>query len=310
MKYINYMAEKHRIEKEEDMAVSIRPAPLMEGMQFGCDPELFVVDQYKNYVCADGLLPGSKAEPYEVEGGAIQVDGFAAEVNTTPATTFGQFNKNLDKVIGQVRRMLPKGFDVVASPTATFSEEVWDAAPERAKELGCSPDYNAWLGTVNTPPDGDAIPRFRTAAGHVHIGWTKGAQIDDMQHIMNCRDLVKQLDMYLGAWSIPKEGAEGVKRRSLYGKAGACRIKDYGVEYRVLGNFWVLDKEERQNVWNRTCRAIEYMKNNYGFMPDILQRYNFENYIKDYISTGHLDGHVSKIFTFPLTTLDARQRKF
>lgn len=297
---------RYKAKRSEDMASVARSSSLLPGMKFGCDPELFVTDETGRFVCADGLLPGTKAEPYKVEGGAIQVDGFAAEINTDPATSYKEFNTNLDKVLGQVRKMLPKGFELKAVPTAVFDEDVWEAAPDRAKELGCSPDFNAWTGSVNPPPDGDLIPRFRTAAGHVHLGWTEGAANDDAQHLMNCRDLVKQLDMFLGAWSVDQEGKEGLDRRSLYGKAGACRIKDYGVEYRVLGNFWVLDKDQRLAVWNRTCKAIEYMKS--AFVPEVTDRYNFTSGIQDYISTGDIDPNIKGIFVFPLQTVDARKR--
>lgn len=298
----------YRSKRSEEMPSVARASSLLPGMQFGCDPELFVVDDGGRFRCADGLLPGTKAEPYKVDGGAIQVDGFAAEVNTDPATSYKEFNSNLDKVLGQVQKMLPKGWALKASPVATFDEDEWDRAPDRAKELGCSPDFNAWTGSVNAPPDGDLIPRFRTAAGHIHLGWTEGAANDDAQHLMNCRDLVKQLDMFLGAWSVTQESADGLTRRALYGKAGACRIKPYGVEYRVLGNFWVLDKDRRMAVWNRTCKAIEFMKS--AFIPDSLAKYSFEEPIKQYISTGNLDSIVEEIFVFPLQTLDPRRKQY
>jgi hypothetical protein len=125
-----------------------------------------------------------------------------------------------------------------------------------AKELGCSPDYNAWTGECNTPPDRpEADATLSVAAGHIHIGWTEDEDPTNLQHILNCRDLVKQLDWYLGAWSVNHD--KDPTRRTMYGRAGACRYKPYGVEYRVLGNFWVMDKTMRQPVWDRMIQAID-----------------------------------------------------
>lgn len=243
------------------MSVMIKP---MEGLTFGCDPELFVVDSDGNAVCADGLIPGTKEEPYPVPGGAVQVDGMAAEFNIDPASTYEEFNDNCNKVMGHLRKMLPKGHRLVATPSMQFSEKVWEEAPDHAKLLGCSPDYNAWETTVNLPPDDSLLPRTRTASGHLHIGWTEDADTGDMQYVAACCDLVRQLDWYLGAWSLSVD--HDTVRRKLYGKAGAMRFKPYGVEYRVLSNFWLTESRYKQTVWNRMQRAIWDMSKRY--MPD------------------------------------------
>lgn len=233
----------------------------MEGLTFGCDPELFVLDSDGNAVCADGLIPGTKLEPYKVDGGAVQVDGMAAEFNIDPVTTYEEFNLNVNKVMGQLRKMLPKGYTLAAVPSMQFSEKVWEEAPLHAKVLGCTPDYNAWDGTVNPPPDGDLIPRTRTASGHLHIGWTDGASLEDEHYIEACRSLVKQLDWYLGAWSL--EVDKDTIRRHLYGKSGAMRFKPYGVEYRVLSNFWLTSGQRKAQMWDRLQAAIWDMSMNY-----------------------------------------------
>lgn len=239
----------------------------MAGMTFGCDPELFVLDADGNAVCADGLIPGTKEDPYPVEGGAVQVDGMAAEFNIDPVNTYEDFNRNINKVLGQLKKMLPKGYTLSAVPSVTFSEKVWEESPDHAKILGCSPDYNAWDGTTNLPPDGGLLPRTRTASGHLHIGWTEGADTTDAQYVAACRDLVKQLDWYLGGWSLLMD--QDPVRRKLYGKSGAMRFKPYGVEYRVLSNFWLTSPERKRAVWNRLQRAIRDMSTMY--MPNTKQ---------------------------------------
>jgi hypothetical protein len=73
-----------------------------------------------------------------------------------------------------------------------------------------------------------------------------------------CRAVVQALDLYLGLPSLLLDGDED--RRLLYGKAGAFRPKSYGVEYRVLSNFWVLNPELREYVFQQTERALKMLR--------------------------------------------------
>lgn len=281
------------------VAMALEP---MQGFSIGADPELFVLDETGKAVSAHGLIPGTKAIPHKVEGGAIQVDGMAAEFNIDPCTTFEQFNERIKLVMKQLQGFLPSGYTLSAVPCIVFDEDVWDAAPEEAKELGCSPDFNVWTGTVNPPPNCPSNPRLRTASGHLHIGWTDDADMGDIQHILNCQDLVKQLDWYLGAWSLKMD--PDPTRRLLYGKAGACRYKPYGVEYRVLSNFWLTTKERRLQVWNRLNQAIYDMRN--MFMPDKAKNYN--EFLVSSIGTSERNRMLETQFRFPLTTIDSNYR--
>lgn len=230
---------------------------LPPGFLVGCDPELFVLDDKGNLVSAAGLIPGTKEEPFKVPGGAIQVDGMAVELNGDPTDNFNDFWNNVQKCRNAIVEHLPKGYSLLSVPSVEFSKEVFDAAPEDAKILGCTPDWNAWEMAVNPVPDTENTPYLRTAAGHLHFGWTEDADVFDSQHMMHCFDLVKQLDWYLGAWSVGVD--KDKRRRELYGKSGACRVKSYGVEYRVLSNFWVDNYDAAAIMWNRAVCAVRDM---------------------------------------------------
>lgn len=269
----------------------------LPGFTFGCDPELFIRDKDGKFISAEGLIPGTKAEPYKVDGGAVQVDGMAAEFNIDPSSSFDEFDNNISKVLSQLHKMLPKGASLVALPAVVFDEDVWEASPEIAKILGCSPDFNAWTGDMNPPPHDPENPRLRTASGHLHIGWTEDAPLSDIDHINNCQDLVKQLDWYLGGWSLRYE--DDNRRRRLYGRAGACRIKPYGVEYRVLSNFWVMSRARRREVWNRMQQAIYDMRTN--FMPEERESYN--TLLIESINTTTVNSSLFTVFSFPLQHL-------
>lgn len=268
--------------------------PAMSGFTFGADPELFIVDENGKHVSAEGLIPGTKAEPHVVEGGAVQVDGMAAEFNIDPCSDFETFNNNVTGVMKQLKEMLPKGYNFSIIPAVEFSADVFDSAPDCAKELGCSPDYNAWTGELNPPPSLENRPRLRCAGGHIHFGWTADADLSDLQHLMNCRDLVKQLDWYLAGWSIGVD--PDPTRRMLYGRAGACRIKPYGVEYRVLSNFWLTSKERRLQVWNRMQMALKDMRKQY--IPDLYPNYN--ELLVEGINTSKLNAGLVAAVPYPL----------
>jgi hypothetical protein len=240
----------------------------MEGLTFGADPELFVLNPDGEFVSAEGLIPGTKDKPYKVEGGAVQVDGVAAEFNIDPVTTFNDFKKNIHVVRKQLDAMLPKGYTTVPVPTAKFTENQWAKVPPQSKVLGCSPDFNAWTKKVNPSPRGEE--GVRHAGGHIHIGWTNGATLADESYSNACVDLVRQLDWYLAGWSLFHDG--GVERRTAYGKAGSMRFKPYGVEYRTLSNFWLKSDDLMLQTWNRLQRAIWDMKE--SFCPVSLQPFN------------------------------------
>lgn len=282
------------------------PAKAREGFLFGADPEFFLVDNKGVIVPGTpDIIPGTKAEPHPVKGGAVQLDGVAAEINIPPAHTFEEWSDSFDTVIDSLKKLLPKGWDLSTKASHIFDKDVFDAIPDECKLLGCSPDFNAWEMTLNTPPEVEN-PYLRCIGGHLHTGFSGGPyDVTDIQHILACADLSKQFDWFLGYWSLTVD--EDTQRRSLYGKAGSCRIKDYGVEYRVLSPFWVLNKNFRLEVWNRMQAAIRHMTNYY--MPDRGgSRYNAA--IKSGIDSGIVAEKVLNDCEFPVMTINERYGRF
>lgn len=220
----------------------------------GADPELFVRDSKGRSRSAHGLVPGTKKDPFKVDCGAVQVDGMALEFNINPAATPEEFQNNINRVLQQMRDMVvPKGFEFDISPTATFHGNHMRVQPEEALELGCEPDFNAYTMEENPRPNGNV--NFRTASGHVHIGFCEGADVRSEEHMMKCATLVKQLDLFLGIPSLSWDKDQ--KRRTLYGKAGAFRPKPYGCEYRTLSNAWLTSDKLMDFVFKSTQAAVK-----------------------------------------------------
>ena len=211
----------------------------MEDLLIGCDPELFLSRKGK-YISAHDLVMGSKEKPYAVTKGAVQPDGLAAEFNIMPAATSGQYIKNINTVMQRLKQMLPSDVEMVLKSWVHFDQAYMDKLPEKVKELGCNPDFNAYEEGVNMAPE--QHPTMRTAAGHIHLGWTENRDPMDPQHFLSCCILIKNLDVFLGVPSVLMD-KEGGERRKMYGKAGCFRPKSYGCEYRSLSNFWLKDTE-------------------------------------------------------------------
>lgn len=220
----------------------------------GADPEVFLKtkNQPSEYYSGYNVIPGTKAIPYPVEKGAIQVDGMALEFNITPVQTEDDFVINISTVMDILKSMIPKEFEIEISPIANFSKEHMDMQPEEATRLGCDPDFNAYSMSFNPPPT--PHPTMRTAAGHIHLGWTENCNPADPGHIYACSILAKQLDFYLGLIGTIYD--PDIKRKEMYGKAGAFRPKSYGIEYRVLSNFWLNTEKLMRLIFNNAVQGF------------------------------------------------------
>jgi hypothetical protein len=290
-------SKKRKAEPVDEKA----PMKAREGFTFGADPEFFLVNDKGVIVPGTpDLIPGTKEAPYAVDCGAVQLDGVAAEINVDAAKTFEEWSGNFDAVIAALNKMLPKGWGLSTKSSHVFDKDLFDPIPDSCKVLGCSPDFNAWEMNVNPPPE-MTDPYLRCIGGHLHIGWATDVDVTDIQHILACADLSKQLDWFLACFALMHD--KDTTRRQLYGKAGSCRIKHYGVEYRVLSSFWVLDKELRLEVWNRMQQAIRQMSNYY--MPDRgVKRLN--GLVQESINTGKLNPGLLDAAYFPIMTTNER----
>ena len=227
----------------------------MTKILVGADPELFMKNPNTGaFVSAHDRVPGTKYEPFKVPNGAIQIDGTALEFNIDPASTVDEFVSNIKSVRQTLEGYVP-GFNVVAEPVALYDEEyfMWEV-PGYAQTLGCDPDFNGWTLNQNPPPNPNGQP-MRTASGHVHIGWTTGADVMDKEHYQYCAKVARQMDYYLGIHSLLWD--KDPTRRMLYGKAGAFRPKPYGMEYRVMSNRWLESEALMRWVYNSIQVGME-----------------------------------------------------
>lgn len=247
----------------------------------GADPELFLRDPVtKSLVSAHTLVPGNKITPFKVERGAIQVDGAAAEFNIDPTNDSLEFVTNIQAVMAQLAGYT-KGLEFVLDPAVTFEPTYFSSLPDEVRELGCNPDFNAWTGLVNDPPDGNSTT-MRSASGHIHVGFTKNRDPLDENHFEDCRTVARELDYTLGIWSLLWD--KDPTRRQLYGKAGAFRPKPYGVEYRTLSNVWLRSSTLQRWIFHSVQATIEGLQNRNKSLHE-----QFGEFARDVIDGNKLD---------------------
>ena len=248
----------------------------------GCDPEIFLKKNNKGHSCF-GLIPGDKQNPFKTDGGAVQVDGMAAEFNTDPVPihNFDEFNANIIKQLKFLRNEIPKEYSLSIVPVMDFDKKHMDEQPEAAKELGCDPDYNAYTLKPNPRPEGASV-YFRSGAGHIHYGWGADIPTDNEDHLKICANFVKCLDATVGLFMtfIDREP----RRRELYGKAGAFRPKSYGVEYRTPSNVWIINRDTRKLIHALSKKTIDLASNGREACDIIGVR---EDEIQEIINTGN-----------------------
>lgn len=254
------------------------------NFMLGADPEVFFKKNGKA-LSAYGLIPGDKKTPHKTKRGAIQVDGTAGEFNIdpTPIADFDNFNLNIVETVKDLKtaaNQSDKGITLSIVPVQDYGQEYLDSLPDEAKELGCDPDYNAYTLEENPRPDGERT--FRTGAGHVHIGWGADIPVDNPDHMAICAGFVKVLDATVGMFMTVID--RDPRRRELYGKAGAMRMKHYGVEYRTPSNVWIINRNRRWIMHSLINRAVYEHRN--GRSIEKLTGGFDEHRVRDIIDSG------------------------
>lgn len=222
--------------------------------RLGSDPEYFLVDNNGKHISVIGMVGADKWNPRQLEemepGFTVQEDNVAVEFGIPPASSGLELYANLFAVKTVSQKLFP-GLKFSKLSAVVFDKD--QLLHPAAQQFGCEPDFDAWLdptvdkygnaGNINPKPTADNCD-LRSAGGHIHIETTEEPLA-----------VVRSMDLFLGVPSVLMD--EGDLRKQLYGKRGAHRVKPYGVEYRVLSNYWTESKELCTWVWRNTERALK-----------------------------------------------------
>jgi hypothetical protein len=201
---------------------------------------------------------------YEDECGRYFADNMNCEIAINPVTTEKDFHGYTEHLLDKVRS---QGFTLRMVPTAKYPDEALQHP--LAYISGCRPDLSAYTGQENKAPDFAEMDSTRSMGAHIHLEhgdeFTSGTW-------------AKWMDAYCTLPLLFRETPS--TRRSMYGGAGALRVKPYGTEYRAMSNNWLDDKELRSFVWHATHEAAEAAERGYIDTLDL-----------DYLVPRAIDGH-------------------
>jgi len=219
-------------------------SPRYKLLMVGTDTEVFLRDrETKSPVPVIGLVGGTKHQPKPVpelgKGFFVQEDNVMLEYNVPPAKTKDQFVGNITKMNSYLDELVAKK-GLVLDICSSMQFKPSQLSHPQAQEIGCEPDWDVWKRLINpSPKEHPSMKTIRTSGGHLHMSFTvDGKQTED---IFLKEPLVKACDLTLGLPALVLD--PDMRRRELYGKPGAFRNKDYGIEYRTLSNFWTKSPE-------------------------------------------------------------------
>lgn len=212
----------------------------------GADPELFVINMNQKFISSIGKFGGTKAMPKPIGHDChVQEDNVAVEFNIPPSESKETFIASINFALEELhKRATSLNLQLSIVPSARFDSD--QLRNPKAKVFGCDPDMNAWTLMQNISPH-CSDKSLRSAGGHVHVGCKEHLPFD----------IARAMDLFLGVPFIAVDDDD--ERRKLYGKAGAYRNKEYGMEYRTLSNVWLQSDRLKAWVYDATQAALAFL---------------------------------------------------
>ena len=220
----------------------------------GADTEFLAIKTIKGKEILfpmEGLLTGSKAAPDYIDPErtrGVLLDNVCIEYVCKPADNKKDFVNEQLFMLQYVETILSTYRLKVSHETAGLFDEKY-LQTENNRTFGCSPAFNARTGQAFEAPSPNT--NLRTASFHLHISLDKKMSFDDAAR------LALICDLHIGVPSVIMQ--KDKMRRKLYGKAGEFRHTPYGgMEYRVLGNEYLFDKEKLELTYDQVSDAINW----------------------------------------------------
>jgi len=229
-------------------------------MSFGLDPELFVVKKSGTTATSIHLLKNFKPRKVKSDNAnpvfsISKTDGFAFELTNTPSTCRDYIIPSIAAGLRAFLEDQPK-YNLSAKASMPLNKiSMKGKTPIGVCNYGCIPDRSAFTLDEKTPPtesyhnemryigghihmDLHGFPKYKTGTGHVQQTEHSTTKYPEGWTEVVAAAATLQYDAYVGVPIVAILGnindyGEAV-RRTYYGQAGSHRVKEYGVEYRVL----------------------------------------------------------------------------
>ncbi len=224
------------------------------NVTLGCDPEFFFSGSKGQTTGAEKVLPenGITYQPgtanydgsYTSRGpkeSKIVIDGVQAELNPRANTCRANLGNEISACFRDLHKTLKaqgKGVGVNFMPMVKLTKKELDSLSEKSKTFGCAPSTNLYTAAESKITVNPKKYLKRSAGGHLHLGANGDANIK--KTLQNVDEMVYMLDIIVGNTCVLLDrNPNNVERRKVYGRAGEFRLKEYGLEYRTLSNFWL-----------------------------------------------------------------------
>lgn len=234
----------------------------------GSDPEVFLRNRESGeIVSAIDVLIKDKHEPIDLgDGVTTYYDNAMMEFTIAPAFSKQEFINSFKSAFDKISLFLDKQhnnkYEMVIQASHVFDDKYLNH--EAAKQVGCNPEYNADELNMITPPDFSG--NLRSSGGHLSLGRADYKNADKNQILMDFDskiNLTKLLDYYVGVpFTLIDNDPTSAARRQIYGRCSSHRPKDFGVEYRVLSNYWISSPDLVGIVYDLSEYAIQELIQN------------------------------------------------
>lgn len=239
-------------------------------ISFGTDPE-FMITRDRKLVSAISVVRRSIEEKIVKDGHAFYYDNVLAECAIRPAESADEAVNNIGEALRIYSEIIaPARLEAWACRSFPASE----LKHPKAREVGCAPDYCAYAMQMMPPPK-EAIMsgNRRSCGGHIHLG--HDCLTSDGTEPIVC---VYLLDLVLGSISLRLDkDPESSTRRQIYGQPGRYRPKPYGLEYRVLSNFWLRNPSLVRLMYELSSEVVSLTEKGVG---DDFWTLDFDKYVE------------------------------
>lgn len=259
--------------KSKKVAVAA-PVAALTKMKFtiGSDPELMIQSRKTGKILSSlPILKHDKHDPIDLKNGIfIYSDNILAEAKFPPVTTKAEFVGVFKTAFGRMKAHLGKEYTVI--PIASHVYDDSELQDEKAWEIGCTPNFNAYTEAMN--PIVDFENGLRTGSSHIHVGNDKLTDYD-IRH-----KAIRLMDIFVGCASTVFETDRDASkaRRKYYGAAGEFRPTPYGLEYRVLSPFCLRSPQLMDLVYDLVDYVMSLIES--GKADEVLARVDSKQVLK------------------------------
>lgn len=237
-------------------------------VSLGCDPELFL-KQGSNIIGSEKVITSI---------GEVIRDGVQVEFNPQNEYCRQDLGRNIKRCFDNLRSQLKAGINPDFNISIEVSDEEYNSLGNDAKQLGCKASKSSYKERSKITKS-KKTTKQRSAGGHIHLGYGDSMTYEAMKEE---EAVVTLLDIIVGNTCVLIDRDPGnITRRKLYGRAGEYRTTSYGLEYRVLSNFWLRHYVIFSLVFNLARFAVRILATDYdtgsNHYTNILEKVNLND---------------------------------